>query len=141
VIEKLRGQGVHVTSKAPDALFWGVIVVGLLGLAWSIWQSKRETPEHEVTAPDAAKPAAPVAASSAGRFTVQLGAFSSRANAEALLAKARPAASDGRIVATSAGGKSVFRVVAGSFATQTEANAHAATLKKSGYPGFVKQLD
>jgi type II secretory pathway predicted ATPase ExeA len=90
-------------------------------------------------------PPAPVqsaaARPAAGRFTVQLGAFSSRANAEALLAKARNVASDGRIVASSAGGKPVFRVVAGSFATQAEANTHAAALKKNGYTGFVKKLD
>jgi len=72
---------------------------------------------------------------------VQLGAFSSRANAESLLAKARPVLRDGRIVASGAGGKPVFRVVAGSFATQAEANAHAATLKKSGYTTFVRKLD
>jgi type II secretory pathway predicted ATPase ExeA/cell division protein FtsN len=87
-----------------------------------------------------AKPASSAAASS-GRYTVQLGAFSSRANAEALLAKARPAAGDERIVASTSGGKPVFRVVAGSFATQTEASAHAAALKKSGYTAFVRQLD
>jgi K(+)-stimulated pyrophosphate-energized sodium pump len=30
-------------GKTPDKLFWGVIIVGLLGLIWAIWQSKRET--------------------------------------------------------------------------------------------------
>ena len=84
-----------------------------------------QTATAKVTKPTAATPA------SAGRFTVQLGAFSSRVNAATLLAKARSAASDGRIVASSAGGKSVFRVVTGSFATQAQANAHAAALKKS----------
>jgi len=88
-----------------------------------------------------AKPAPSTTSPTATRYTVQLGAFSSRANAEALLAKARPALRDGRIVASSAGGKSVFRVVAGSFATQADANAHAATLKKSGYTTFVRKLD
>jgi type II secretory pathway predicted ATPase ExeA len=86
----------------------------------------------------AARSAAPGAG---GRYTVQLGAFSSRVNAEALLAKARPAASDGRIVASSSGGKPVFRVVAGDWATQAEANAHAAALKKIGYTTFVRKLD
>jgi hypothetical protein len=50
-------------------------------------------------------------------------------------------ASDGRIVASSAGGKPVFRVVAGDWATQADANAHAAALKKSGYTPFVRKLD
>lgn len=95
-------------------------------------------PVRTATAPPSPS-AAPVPAG--GRYTVQLGAFSSRVNAEALLAKARPAASDGRIVASSAAGKPVFRVVAGDWATQAEANAHAAALKKSGYTTFVRKLD
>ena len=33
----------NVTGKAPDTLFWGVIIVGILGLVWAVWQSKRET--------------------------------------------------------------------------------------------------
>lgn len=45
MISKLKAAGVNVTSKTPDGLFWGVIVVGVVGLAWAIWQSKHET-EH-----------------------------------------------------------------------------------------------
>lgn len=98
-------------------------------------------PPAPVQTAAAAKPTAAGATSSAGRYTVQLGAFSTRANAEALLAKARPAASDGRIIASTVGGKAVFRVVTGSFATQSEANAQAVALKKGGYTTFVKKLD
>jgi K(+)-stimulated pyrophosphate-energized sodium pump len=47
VVEKLKSLGVEATFKTADALFWGVIVVGVLGLIWSQWQSKRETPEVE----------------------------------------------------------------------------------------------
>jgi K(+)-stimulated pyrophosphate-energized sodium pump len=44
LIAKLKALGVsEATSKPLDLLFWGVIVVGVLGLTWSIWQSKRET--------------------------------------------------------------------------------------------------
>jgi len=43
----LQDAGLAVASKPLDALFWCVIVVGLLGLIWSQWQSKRETPEIE----------------------------------------------------------------------------------------------
>jgi K(+)-stimulated pyrophosphate-energized sodium pump len=42
-IEKLKQIGVNVTPAASSGLFWGVIVVGFLGLAWAVWQSKRET--------------------------------------------------------------------------------------------------
>jgi K(+)-stimulated pyrophosphate-energized sodium pump len=54
-LDLLSAQGVHVTPKALDPVFWGVIIVGLLALTWSIWQSKRDTPEHEVSLPDANK--------------------------------------------------------------------------------------
>jgi len=48
VVEKLQSLGVkEATFKTADALFWGVILVGILGLIWSQWQSKRETPQAE----------------------------------------------------------------------------------------------
>jgi len=43
VIEILGKQGVVVTPKAHDTLFWGAIIVAILGLVWAVWQSKRET--------------------------------------------------------------------------------------------------
>ena len=43
VCNKLAKSGVTVTEKAHDAQFWIVIIVGLLGLIWAVWQSKRES--------------------------------------------------------------------------------------------------
>ncbi len=43
VIEILGKQGVVVTPKTHDILFWVVILVAILGLIWAVWQSKRET--------------------------------------------------------------------------------------------------
>jgi K(+)-stimulated pyrophosphate-energized sodium pump len=43
LIGKLKEMGIVATSKPLDGLFWGVIVVGILGLTWAVWQSKRET--------------------------------------------------------------------------------------------------
>ena len=43
VLEILGKQGVVVTPKAHDTLFWVVIIVSILGLVWAVWQSKRET--------------------------------------------------------------------------------------------------
>jgi len=43
VIEILGKQGVVVAPKAHDMLFWGAIIVAILGLIWAVWQSKRET--------------------------------------------------------------------------------------------------
>ncbi len=34
-------------ARPHDALFWGSIVVAALGLTWSIWQSKHETPDMQ----------------------------------------------------------------------------------------------
>jgi len=59
MLEKLRSMGVHVSPKTHDLLFWGAIVVGVVGLIWAIWQSKRETPEMKQaeSTPSAAEPA------------------------------------------------------------------------------------
>ncbi|MCL5282392.1 MAG: sodium-translocating pyrophosphatase [Planctomycetes bacterium] len=43
VIAILGKEGVVVTPKAHDMLFWVVIIVAILGLVWAVWQSKRET--------------------------------------------------------------------------------------------------
>jgi K(+)-stimulated pyrophosphate-energized sodium pump len=43
VLELLSKHGVNVEGKPMDYLFWGVIIVGILGLIWAVWQSKRET--------------------------------------------------------------------------------------------------
>ncbi len=43
VLEILGKQGVVVTPKAHDTLFWGVILISIVGLVWAVWQSKRET--------------------------------------------------------------------------------------------------
>ena len=42
-------QSTHFSggAKPHDALFWGSIVVAALGLLWSIWQSKHETPDMQ----------------------------------------------------------------------------------------------
>lgn len=84
----------------------------------------------------AVKPVAPVAI----RYTVQVGAFSVRGNAEALLAKVRGSYPDGRIVVASSGGKQVFRVVSGAFASKSSADLRARALKNGGYNTYVRQL-
>jgi len=43
VIKILGDNNVVVTPKGHDMLFWGVIIVSILGLIWAVWQSKRET--------------------------------------------------------------------------------------------------
>ncbi|MEN6405291.1 MAG: sodium/proton-translocating pyrophosphatase, partial [Thermoguttaceae bacterium] len=43
VCGKLTANHVDVTAKAHDTQYWVVIAVGLIGLIWAIWQSKRES--------------------------------------------------------------------------------------------------
>ena len=45
MIELLQRQGVNVHAKVIDGMFWIVIAVCAVGLLWSLWQSKRDTPE------------------------------------------------------------------------------------------------
>jgi K(+)-stimulated pyrophosphate-energized sodium pump len=42
-------QQLHFPSgaRAHDGMFWGAIVISAVGLAWAIWQSKRETPDMQ----------------------------------------------------------------------------------------------
>ena len=40
VLKKLTDLGVKIVSKPHDAMFWGVIAIGVLGLIWAVWQSK-----------------------------------------------------------------------------------------------------
>jgi K(+)-stimulated pyrophosphate-energized sodium pump len=42
LLEKI-GPTIGITSKPHDGLFWGVLGVGMAGLLWAVWQSKRET--------------------------------------------------------------------------------------------------
>ena len=48
VVDKLTEGGVDVhRSKPHDTQFWVVIAVCILGLAWAVWQSKRES-KHDL---------------------------------------------------------------------------------------------
>jgi cell division protein FtsN len=78
-------------------------------------------------------------ASTAGAYTIQVGAFSSRANAEALVGKIRGNAPDGRIIASTGDGKPVFRVVIGSFGSPAEAASRSRELAKAGLSTFVRR--
>jgi K(+)-stimulated pyrophosphate-energized sodium pump len=44
-IAKLKSLKVDVAAKPLDAMFWGAIVVAVVGLTWAIWQSKRTSKE------------------------------------------------------------------------------------------------
>lgn len=90
----------------------------------------------------AAAPAPAAAVESLPRkyYTVQLGAFGSRANAESLLAKVRTKYSDGRIIAANESGKTVFRVVSGTFTEMAAAKGRAESLSSGGFNTYVRAV-
>ena len=47
VNEGLEAMKVQTVSRAPDLLFWTLIIVSVIGLLWAVWQSKREGPDME----------------------------------------------------------------------------------------------
>jgi K(+)-stimulated pyrophosphate-energized sodium pump len=49
VLGILGRHGVEVAPKTRGLFFWGVLIVGLAGLVWSVWQSKRETESMKQT--------------------------------------------------------------------------------------------
>ncbi len=74
------------------------------------------------------------------RFSVQIGAFKGRENAEALLVKANGVFKDATIASVESGGTTVFRVLSGSFATKADADSRAQTLAQSGFTTYVRAV-
>lgn len=68
-------------------------------------------------------------------FTVQIGSFNSRGEAERMAAGVRNA----RVVRGRANGAAVFRVFVGSFDRRSAAEREMRRLKRNGINGFVKQ--
>jgi hypothetical protein len=70
-----------------------------------------------------------------GRYSVQLAAYDTRAEAEAAVRRFATQSIDARIDGT----EKPFRVRTGYYATRSAANAALATLKKRGHDGFVAE--
>lgn len=104
------------------------MATGDIGLATSI--------RERMNAPAAGSDlSAGYAGASSGPFSIQLGAFSSRANAEKLAASAGSMGlGQPRIVPTSKNGQTLYAVRVGGFANRTEA---AAARDRAGVKGFV----
>lgn len=89
----------------------------------------------------APKPAAPVAAGASGAAAVQIGAFSSQAQAEKGLADAARIAGGGkgrRIEPVQKDGSTLYRTQVTGFASRAEAVAYCDKLKAAGKSCFVK---
>lgn len=79
-----------------------------------------------------AAPAAKAVVATSAVYTVQLGAFKTRSNAEEMAQKLQGKPT--RIVRDG----SLYRVVSGQFQTRGAALAHETALKRAGYPAFVR---
>jgi cell division septation protein DedD len=73
----------------------------------------------------------------AGRYTVQLAAFNTRAEAESLAEALRGRGHEARVV----GEKRPFRVRVGRYATRAQANRSLASLKAKKLSGFVTEAE
>lgn len=76
----------------------------------------------------------------ASHFAIQLGAFSTAANAEAYRKKASAALSGVVVKQGESGGKSLFRVMVGRYASIDEARAAEAGIKQKGFSTFVRRV-
>lgn len=79
----------------------------------------------------------PASANQEGKFDIQIGVFSSQANAEALAKKATKQGHPSRVQKFSLSGATRYRVVAtgGSY---KQANARLAKLKRQGFAGIIR---
>jgi cell division protein FtsN len=93
-----------------------------------------------VTAKAAATQVASTRPAGPAKYTVQVGAFKSRNNAEAVLAQIQKSYPDGRIVATGTETAPVFRVISGAFATKNDADSRARMLAENGHTTFVRDI-
>jgi cell division septation protein DedD len=99
--------------------------------------AKKDTVVASAGAKPAAKPAAKTTAGASSRqkgpvYTVQLGAFKARSNAEDMVTKLR--GKSPRILQE--GG--LYRVLSGSFSSKKDAVIHEASLRRAGYTTYVR---
>lgn len=80
---------------------------------------------------------APAKSTSAGRYSVQLAAYDTKAQANAALRRFAAAGVKGRVDGT----RKPYRIRTGSFATHADAMTEMSRLKKKGHKGFVVELD
>jgi rare lipoprotein A len=99
----------------------------------------RLPPSTEPAAP--AGPDAPASAAAAGPFSIQVGAFASRANADRLRAQYLPEFREVRNVVIEDNRGTWYRVRAGRFPTEEQAGEAARALEARAVTGFVVRED
>ena len=105
--------------------------------------AKTKLPLRTKDSPAAAKAQVVVAAGEqrtarASGFSVQLGVFRSRENAEGLLERLGARYQGARIVTDQDGSVAVFRVLSGNFPSAAAARTHALALKRAGFSTYVR---
>ncbi|MBN1569670.1 MAG: SPOR domain-containing protein [Acidobacteria bacterium] len=107
-------------------------------------EGKRETAKPSVASPPAKaaaapiiKPSAPVTASKAASYSVQVGAFKQKEQAETRAAQLRAKGFEGRIEPPDSS-DGLFLLKVGRFKSRAEAVAMQLRLKKSGISSFIK---
>jgi DedD protein len=100
-------------------------------------------PQQEPVKATTAAPANPVAPESArpplAGWTVQLGSFASRANAEHLVRDLKARGYAAFLTESASGGRKLYRVRVGPAGDRASAQALAAQLRSAGHPGSLTQ--
>lgn len=73
-------------------------------------------------------------------YSVQVGAFSARANAEKVAADIERIPADATVAASSSDGRTVYRVLSGVFETRAAADEHADMLAARGFHTYVRAM-
>jgi cell division protein FtsN/TolA-binding protein len=93
--------------------------------------SSRRSPEISALPPAASQGVPPAAATSGGKgYTLQLGAFSQAGNAQAMMANLAKAGLAPELAESNRGGKKIYQVRVGRFATSDDAAEYAKTTLK-----------
>lgn len=131
------GTAVAAAPRETAAPAWTEVATAQAAVA----KAAPAKPAAQASAKPAAKPAAKTASKTASKavakapagpvYTVQLGAFKARSNAEQFATRLR--GKPARIVRDG----SLYRVVSGSFPNKREATVHEASLKRAGYTTYV----
>lgn len=99
----------------------------------SVTQSAKTAPRPAARAETVKSLIAPAAISEAGRYSVQVGSFKDKKNADRMSRKLSAAGYNGYVERYELGGDSIYRVRAGSFHSKDQALSLSTRLKKDGY--------
>ena len=100
-----------------------------------------ETGERATSSPNSSEAAEPPAAQTGPQWAVQVGSFTSRANADALSEWCRQQGYGVQVVTGQDGGRALHRVRVGPYASRGDADSAVAELALLGQRGFVSDWE